>query len=157
MIPQPKGWFCKCDVCERKGITTKFFHASPYIVIKMFRDHLEAEHDLECAFCYLKFAGFKELAEHVNDAHVCPEERRSNNATTSTKRETFEEFWQSAGTRGRLWRLSPVLERGNNRKSRHSRKNKNNRRTGCAGNRIFRCSIASDVQRKRVLLWTQIR
>jgi len=158
MIPQPKGWFCICDVCWRRdGRKVKFFHASPYIVIRDLRNHLETEHDLECAFCYLKFAGFKELAEHVNLAHLAPEERDTNNGTTSTKGESFEEFWNSSRTRGRLWRLRPILERTSNRKIRYSCKVENRWRTRSTRNRLFRRSIAGEFQGKRIFLWTQIR
>jgi hypothetical protein len=65
-----KFWYTECDRCQCTGGEFKVCKASPYVVIAIMRNHFEQEHALECAFCFLKFAGFKELAEHVNDAHV---------------------------------------------------------------------------------------
>ena len=66
------SYYAICDRCELKGIRHVMEHASPIVVIMKIRYHLEKEHQLECYFCFHKFAGFKELAEHVNDAHVTP-------------------------------------------------------------------------------------
>jgi len=74
-LPEPKGWSVTCAVCERRGdaVPWHFRHATPFVVIKVFRIHLEQEHELECYFCFLKFPSFQELAKHVTDAHVSSE------------------------------------------------------------------------------------
>ena len=58
-------------------------------------EHILEEHALECAFCYLKFAGFYQLALHVNEAHLAPEERQYG--TTETAREAG---WNEQNARG---------------------------------------------------------
>ena len=67
-------------------------------------DHVLEEHSLECAFCFLKFASFKELAEHVTEAHVEPEKRKSE--YTKANRESREQWTPGRDTtqtgRGRL-------------------------------------------------------
>lgn len=47
--------------------------------------------ELECAFCWLKFAGFKELAEHVTLAHLAPEER------PQVQNWEGDDYWRNAG------------------------------------------------------------
>ncbi len=79
--PRKKCWYGYCQRCQLQGKKTYIEHASPYVVMALMTDHIEAEHALECYFCYLKFASFKELAEHVEKAHVPPERRREKAPT----------------------------------------------------------------------------
>jgi hypothetical protein len=51
-------------------------------------DHFIKEHSLECFFCFLKFASFEQLAEHVQAAHVSPENRGRERAPT------WDEPWE---------------------------------------------------------------
>src|SRR5258708_3482808 len=72
-LPVPKGWFSSCQRC---GFEIR--RPSPYRVIAAMSTHIETEHALECAKCFLRFRDFAELAEHVNEAHRSEEERKNS-------------------------------------------------------------------------------
>jgi hypothetical protein len=61
---------------------------------------MERDHALECAFCFLTFDGFKELAEHTQTAHVAPEDRiaRDNVPEWAIPEEENNEMLPAPGT-----------------------------------------------------------
>jgi uncharacterized C2H2 Zn-finger protein len=65
-------------------------------------NHIEEDHALECYFCYGRFRDFRELAEHVNEAHVSPKERQQREFTIA-KRNAQEEQ--------KSWPWSPAARR----------------------------------------------
>ena len=54
------------------------------------------EHALECAFCFLTFDGFKELAEHTQLAHVPESERKDEYSETNRAFAHFRESGETA-------------------------------------------------------------
>src|SRR5271155_4745149 len=103
-LPVPKGWFACCQRCRYQGREFRIDAPSPYVVCMLMTDHVLKEHALECAFCFLKFAGFPELAEHVNEAHTEPEMRNSEYTKANREeREFFSPGREASQTgRGRL-------------------------------------------------------
>jgi hypothetical protein len=65
-------------------------------------NHIEEDHALECAFCFLRFDGFAKLAQHVDDAHVSPADRRTKLPTIESTLDewglTGEEMLPAPGT-----------------------------------------------------------
>ena len=89
VLPAPSGAFVTCCRCEITGARKPFsFHCrSAYYAGAILMDHMLVEHALECAFCFLKFDGFKELAEHTQLAHV-PENERKHEYTEAGRTES---------------------------------------------------------------------
>jgi hypothetical protein len=74
-LPLPKGYRSECGRCFSVGKCFVIRAPSPYQVMARMTDHYMEKHSLECAQCYLNFADFSELAKHVKQAHVPPNER----------------------------------------------------------------------------------
>lgn len=98
-LPQPEGWFSSCQRCG-----FEIFRPSPYQVCAAMSTHVETEHGLECAYCFLSFRDFAELAEHVNEAHRS-EEERGRCEFTKSKRQAREFEQGSPETREHRGRL----------------------------------------------------
>ena len=58
---------------------------------------MDAEHALECAFCFLKFESLKELAQHTQEAHVSPEDRKGRDWPEWAERKDDEEMLPQPG------------------------------------------------------------
>src|ERR1700761_691947 len=76
-IPAPGTYFTVCNRCEKRGDTKpkKIWADNPLVLFNRLTDHLIDEHQLECAFCYVKCIDFRALATHVLEAHKSEEER----------------------------------------------------------------------------------
>jgi hypothetical protein len=76
-LPAPIGFTVVCRRCELVGSERAytFRSKSAFYACALLTDHMFKEHALECAFCFLKFEDFKELANHTQEAHVAPEDR----------------------------------------------------------------------------------
>lgn len=142
-LPAPKGWFALCQRCRMRRIEFRIDAPSPYVVAARMSAHVETEHALECYFCFLKFAGFAELAEHVNEAHTEPEKR--HHAVTGTKGQE-QEWWKQSGgeaTSSRGRRLRSIPKGGRYRKTRKPGHHRSDERPGGSRFRIFRHADAS--------------
>lgn len=58
-----------------RGDERKIWADNPLVLFNKLTDHMIEEHQLECAFCFLKFQSFETLAAHVLEAHKSDEER----------------------------------------------------------------------------------
>ena len=75
---KPREFETVCAWCvnQKRQAPFRFVARTAFYGCKLLREHLEKDHgELECYFCYLKFASFAELAEHVNVAHTEPGKR----------------------------------------------------------------------------------